>query len=394
MRGSQLMARRFFSSKPQRDFFYDLRLKVAKALTGSLNPDDVKSELLGSSFVPQEPVAAVAPPPAANSLSIAETIAAIREEEAQKHAAKWEREKDAIVQQAEAAVRARVESDLAVQQRKLAFEQWKANLEAEQKVPEETAVTTEEVKDEFETHPILGRCIADLGYKRLHLTPIQSLINIPVWEKQRTYRHERSIQMAKDKKKTPHLGLPGVMGIHENAHTGDLRILDGQHRIGMLAILDQQDDTPENLKKPVLVEVYPSADEKFPKDLFTEINRAEPVKLVDMPGMVKDSSRQILNDAAATLKDSYPDMFKASQRCRPPHLNIDNLRDALFAASVLDRHSIKNTGELVDWMRAENKRLKDEFQKEETRSKVPKKAMEKADAHQFYLGLESTWYYK
>jgi hypothetical protein len=301
-----------------------------------------------------------------------------------------------------------------LKQRKIAFEQWKQGVDSENqqtavvvastKTKAETATVVEvpaaaasNEQEDFETHPILGKCIADLGYKRVHLISIEKLIHIPVWEKQRIYRHERAIQMAKDKRKTVHLGLPGVMGIHENIDTGDLRILDGQHRIGMLAILSEQNknNAADQFKdKPVVVEVYPLADANHVKELFTEINRAEPVKLVDMPGVMKDESRQILNDAAASMKELYPEMFKPSERCRPPHLNIDNLREALFVASVLDRHSIKSAAALVDWMKAENNRLKEEYQKEAVRSKVSEKVMEKADANQFYLGLESTWYAK
>jgi hypothetical protein len=463
---STIWRSRGFSSRPQRDFFADLRLRVAKALTDSLHPDDVRRELLGvSGQTPQQQqaqaaVAAAAAvqskvaeePVSSSSLSIAETIAAVREEESRKFAAKWEREKDIIMAEAERAVRARLESDLVLKQRQMAFEKWKQGVESEKRtktnevvvveIPttpastmpvssieqkqqredeEEGAIEEQQQQQQQEdftalsTHPILGQCIADLGYKRLHLISIEKLIHIPVWEKQRIYRHDRAVQMAKDKRKTLHLGLPGVMGIHENTVTGELRILDGQHRIGMLAILlmlegskKQQQHGEEDKSntasdgstisplqdKPIVVEVYPSAEPQSAKELFTEINRAEPVKLVDMPGVLKDSSRHILNEAAGQLRDLYPEMFKPSQRCRPPHLNIDNLREALFVASVLDRHQIKNATALLDWMRAENEKLRQEYQKENVRSRVPEKVMEKADANQFYLGLESTWYTK
>jgi hypothetical protein len=416
------MIRRGFSSKPQRDFFYDLRLRVAKALTDSLNPDDVRNELLGRQTTTTTTARiikaeAISPPaPTVSSLSIAETIASIREEESRKFAATWERQKDAIMAQAERAVRARLESDWVLQQRQMAFAKWKEGVESEQNqsvvktnkveiLPTAADATAAVNESDFATepHPILGRCIADLGYKRLHLISIEKLIHIPVWEKQRIYRHDRAIQMAKDKRKTFHLGLPGVMGIHENTVSGELRILDGQHRIGMLAILlDKQqshvieDNAPANTlqNKPIVVEVYPSAEPNAAKELFTEINRAEPVKLVDMPGVLNDSSRQMLNDAAAALRDQYPAMFKSSQRCRPPHLNIDNLREALFVAAVLDRHSIPNATALLDWMKSENDRLKVEYQQEAVRNKVPEKVMEKVDANQFYLGLDATWYTK
>ena len=48
-----------------------------------------------------------------------------------------------------------------------------------------------EIKEENVEHPVLGQMIADLGYKRLHLASSKNLATIPVWKKQRIYRHER-----------------------------------------------------------------------------------------------------------------------------------------------------------------------------------------------------------
>ena len=50
-------------------------------------------------------------------------------------------------------------------------------------------------------HPILGPQLAQLPSKRIHLTPAHNLAPIPVYEKQRAYRHDRVKVMAKDKKK-------------------------------------------------------------------------------------------------------------------------------------------------------------------------------------------------
>ena len=71
--------------------------------------------------------------------------------------------------------------------------------------------------------------------------------------------------------------------------------------------------------------------------IFTEINKAEPVKLLDLPGGTIKRTRDIIDHAASHFADSYPHMFSTSTRCRPPHLNLDNLRDALFASKVIQR---------------------------------------------------------
>ena len=125
-----------------------------------------------------------------------------------------------------------------------------------------------------EDHPVLGPVIADLGYKRVHLVPATTLGTIPVWRRQRVYRHDRAKAMAADKLKTKHLGLPGVICIHEEEN-GKLSILDGQHRVGMMKILSDKEGVataPVNgeqtmdLRK-VLVEVYPQNTQVRSKDL-------------------------------------------------------------------------------------------------------------------------------
>jgi Uri superfamily endonuclease len=43
----------------------------------------------------------------------------------------------------------------------------------------------------------------------------------------------------------------------------------------------------------------------------------------------------IITKRASHLQQKFPEMFSASQKCRAPHLNVDNLRDALFASRVI-----------------------------------------------------------
>ena len=108
----------------------------------------------------------------------------------------------------------------------------------------------------------------------------------------------------------------------------------------------------------------PSSKSTHANDIFTEINKAESVKLVDMPGVAKMTDRRIINECATQLKDMYPDMFKPTQRCRAHHLNIDNLRGAVFATGVPKRHNIKSQSVLVEWVMEKNLELKDRFEKD------------------------------
>lgn len=80
----------------------------------------------------------------------------------------------------------------------------------------------------------------------------------------------------------------------ESPQTG-LKIVDGQHRVAALAMLNAEGvEGTDN----VLVEVFQEGDkEGFAEGLFTEINRAEPVKFVDMPGNgVSEGERMVLEE--------------------------------------------------------------------------------------------------
>jgi hypothetical protein len=201
--------------------------------------------------------------------SIAEAVAAARAEEAQRQGDKWERERERIIQEAEEAARARVESDLSIQKHRIEFEKWKHQVEAE-RASETHTISSVNPQEDFEspdtvapqtlpeTHPILGPCVLDLGYKRIYTVSASALANIPVWKKQRIYRHDRAKVMALDKQKTMHLGVPGIIGLHEDLE-GHLCVLDGQHRVGMFTILLMKEKY--DVLEKILVEVYPQKSE-------------------------------------------------------------------------------------------------------------------------------------
>ena len=216
---------RFKSTRPElassvidnaSDFLAALRYKAANALTASLSQQE-RAKLLARMQPELEKSSENNTREEDDTIvmknSIAEAVAAARLEEAQR----MEKEKKKWIEQAEKAATARMESQLAIQQRRVAFEEWQKKVESEKegnngKNPE--ASTTSEKFDD-EAHPVLGPVVADLGYKRVHLVSAEALSSIPVWEKQRIYRHDRAKTMANDKMKTLHLGMPGVIAIHE-----------------------------------------------------------------------------------------------------------------------------------------------------------------------------------
>lgn len=376
---------RAFSTQPSRNetdtWFSNLRWQAANALTASLTGDE-RNKLL-KELSPEQEKEEIQAEPQEQQPSIAELMAKAKAEEARKYEAQWEKQKEMIMKEAEEAAQRRVEYELKVrEQRQQQFDSWKAQVQQERA----TNAAVEESRSVPE-HTVLGPALCDLGYKRVHLVSVNNLQNIPVWKKQRIYRHDRAQAMAADKRKTMHLGLPGVIGLYQS-EDGSLSILDGQHRVGMLSLLENDD------LGDVLVEVFPQQNDNMAQELFEEINKAEPVKLLDMPGVAKASDRKALTDGAARLHARYPDMFSTSQRCRAPHVNIDNLRDALFGARVLAKHGLKTGKALEAWLEGQNVLMKEKYAADEKlRSSVSKQAWTKVQKFDFYLGLDSSWLY-
>ena len=323
--------------------------------------------------------------------SIAEAIAAYKAEESLRIAEKLEQAR----KEGEQAALARAEQDLILAQRKKAFEEWQRNLEAAKKKEQEEK-EAELASEQGPVHPVLGAVVSDFGYKRLHVVPSSVLENVPVWEKQRIFRYDRSKEMAADKMQTLHLGLPGVICLYEDAN-GQLSVLDGQHRIGMMKILAEKKTEGIDLDR-VLVEVYPAPPDgneeeslEYASEIFAEINKAEPVKSVDI--FANKGDRKILVGGVEALKERYPDMFSPSLRCRPPNVNVDNLRDGIFANNILKDKGIKSPKALYDWLLQQNEALKKIYtdSTEHFPVKVNEKALQKANRHGFYLGIDPTY---
>jgi len=279
----------------------------------------------------------------------------------------------------------------------------------------EIAAETEDGEEDPE-HPVLGPVIADLGYKRIHLVSSGRLGTIPIWNRNRIYRNNRAKAMATEKLKTMELGFPGVIGLHE-APSGKLSIVDGQHRVGMMASLkerinkkfgkgDEKWKEATTAFQNVLVEVYPepvpdegatpkSEDDGFAERIFVEINKAEPVKLIDMPGVASAADRKIISEACENLQEQYADMFSASQRCRVPNMNLDNLRSMIFGADLLRKHKLTTGKKLTDWLLVKNAAVGIEYESDLKKQELfSKKQWDKASSNNFYLGLETSWLYK
>ena len=110
--------------------------------------------------------------------------------------------------------------------------------------------------------------------------------------------------------------------------------------------------------------------------------------------MATKKDRSIISIAVNNLESKYPIMFSPSQRCRAPNLNIDNLRDSIFAANIIKRHNLKTGKQLLDWMTQQNDALGSKLESDtDAQTMFNAGAWNKASYNRFYLGLESGWLY-
>lgn len=218
---------------------------------------------------------------------------------------------------------------------------------------------------DFGTHPVYGTLLADLGYKRLYRgSPATLWAGTLLWERQRAFRQARASLIATAKARSPVEGWPGSITIVESTEaatggSGDAGgnsgssgstigvLIDGQHRLGAAHVLSNRGKLEGSLSS-ILVEVrgtqhrcrgahgrrerrpracsracalefshprvpslcmqvYPPMSGQGIKDLFTEINRAEPVLLIDLPDDGATSSdNAILTEAAEVLLAPAP----------------------------------------------------------------------------------------
>ncbi|KAL3931659.1 MAG: hypothetical protein SGBAC_011206 [Bacillariaceae sp.] len=289
-----------------------------------------------------------------------------------------------------------------------ALEAPKAEEESDkEEVTTEVETKEEQPKDAASVHPVLGPMVCDMGYKRIYLTSSETLGTLPIWKKQRIYRHSRARSMALDKAKNMGNGFPGAIGLAEDSE-GNLSVLDGQHRIGMMQLLREMENDKEGTLSSelveyfdkVLVEVFPNLnaesleDDKHAESVFLEINKAEPVKLVDMPGVASARDNKIITQAVQRLEEQFPKMFSASQKCLVPNVNIDNMRNNIFGANIMKRHRLRSGKQLFDWLLVQNAAVGASYELDPRRREaISESAWQKASANAFYLGLESSWLY-
>lgn len=317
-----------------------------------------------------------------------------------------------------------------------------ADVKSPESSSEKTIASNEVSKlKDLNYHPIFGKRVANLGYKSVYLTSVSSLAKTQVWERQRTLRPDRAARIAASKIALGRTkSLSGVITMFCDKVSGQSGIVDGQHRAGALMLLSQGGHW-DGLEQNILIDVFETENDEQIVALFKEINSAEPVRLVDMPGevnvlawnqlmletlsttvedsfnLVADEStsplfsflqgasaevKDIIDSTMTILTEVFSEMFKPSLRCKPPHLHEAIFRDEVFQSEIIVRRNMKSSADLENLVRTTNeeysKRSDEEWEKIllqnglfKSNGKLLTDAIKKARTNNFFLGLDSSW---
>ena len=105
--------------------------------------------------------------------------------------------------------------------------------------------------------------------------------------------------------------------------------------------------------------------------------------------LVENCLKAFIDDGVAALLRRWPEMFKPSERCRPPHLHRDTLRNKLFQAHAT--HAATSADDLVAMVTRVNEALKAR-PASAWPDRLRGKPLQKAKAHGCFLGLaEYSW---
>ena len=263
--------------------------------------------------------------------------------------------------------------------------------ELREKNNEKDTVIIEAEKEEEKRYPVFGKEIYDFGDKKVYAGDAGTVRSGTVtWAKQRAFREDRAEMIAKSKKSSKVPGWPGAITVVADEQHVTGTVVDGQHRLGAAYFMNKDPEAPTELAE-ILVEVYGN----HASELFAEINKAEPVALLDLPEAreARSADRELVNAAAEDLQKQFPSMFKPTRACRTPHLNLDVLRDEVFKSGIA-------TNDLNAFFKKQNdmlSKLEDarwlnpDLRARGTKPDIITKALDKAKTHNFYLGLTWVW---
>lgn len=245
-----------------------------------------------------------------------------------------------------------------------------------------------------------GRLLIILGSMEVHCVSCRALLrSVPVWHLQRQPSPERvdaiaaAVQATLSSQGRLHCP-PGVITCF--ALQGDRRssigtpqacgVVDGQHRLLAFQQVLEAPGAPADLDCELLVNLHRVGGDEEVKELFLALNKAESVQEVDLPSRLAPASKQVIDAAVAELASRFPDMFKPSARCRPPHIHADSLRNLIFRQGTVQTRGIKAPSVLVAHLEAVNAQLRGR-QVGDWPTALRGKALAKARKYGLFIGL-------
>lgn len=110
---------------------------------------------------------------------------------------------------------------------------------------------------------------------------------------------------------------------------GCYAVLDGQHRLETIRILQQSESAPI----PVLVSVFDLQDLDEYDDLFVALNKNKPVRLYrNLKGW-----KEVLKQLESYFQRTFPKYLKTSKKPAVPHINLDSLMAFMDENSMVER---------------------------------------------------------
>ena len=257
-----------------------------------------------------------------------------------------------------------------------------------------------------EYHPIYGKLLCDLGFKKLYLASARSVINnIPIWHLQRPCDKSRIAEIVRVKKNN--LVFPGCISVFEIIGVEQPRfdipqnrgIFDGQHRVYAASeILNDKNASVTDFQ--FTLEIFPVNTNDEVKDLFLELNKSERVQEIDLPDVIAPSDKGIIDGSINHISRKYRQMFKPTQRCRKPHLNRDYIRNEIHQTKMIKRYNINNVTDMINLLEQINAYIGNFIIKKEQdvydesfllNITCTERAKKKAKEYKFYLGLTKDW---
>lgn len=227
---------------------------------------------------------------------------------------------------------------------------------------------------EDDTSIVLSTFVVQIGTTRFYRTCARDLVHIPTWTYQRCIVPDHLNSLTNAFRSTNR--CTGTVKAIQNRN-GDLRIIDGQHRIAAWKLI-MESDPRWNIE--VMFEVYnvDDTDSKDAFNLFKQVNNVRNINVSDLPS-------EVASKILRKFKTEWPDVLKiVSNGKRVYRPKVDSRKLYLKLKEYLESSDMS---EAEVWQQmTEMNRIRSNWPC--SRFKCTKKTLDKARQLGCYLGLD------